>query len=239
MTTAVRVTKRFIDVAGALVGLLLIWPLLPFIAAAIYLQSPGPVLIRQRRVGELLPPEDGQVRFRSFGMLKFRTMRLDAELVSGPVLAAANDPRVLPVGRLLRRSRLDELPQLLNVLRGEMSLVGPRPERTELIGAMAAAIPFFEERMRGMKPGLTGLAQISLGYTGHLVDRHPMAALAHTLANPFKLPEADGALADDLRLKLLYDVSYGAAIERFWTFLRWDLLILLRTPLAMLRGLGR
>jgi lipopolysaccharide/colanic/teichoic acid biosynthesis glycosyltransferase len=237
MTVAVRVTKRCIDVAGAVVGLLLVWPVLPVIAAAIYLQSPGPVLIRQRRAGQLLGGEG--LRFRSFGMLKFRTMRLDAERVSGPVLAAADDPRVLPVGRLLRRSRLDELPQLINVLRGEMSLVGPRPERTELIGQMAAAIPFFEERMRGMKPGLTGLAQISLGYTGQLVDHNPLARLAHTLANPFKLAEADGALADDLRLKLLYDVSYGALIERFWTFLRWDLLILLRTPLAMLRGLGR
>src|SRR4051794_9728931 len=161
MTVAVRVTKRCIDVAGAVVGLLLVWPVLPVIAVAIYLQSPGPVLIRQRRAGQLLGGEG--LRFRSFGMLKFRTMRLDAERVSGPVLAAADDPRVLPVGRLLRRSRLDERPQLINVLRGEMSLVGPRPERTELIGQMAAAIPFFEERMRGMKPGLTGLAQISLG----------------------------------------------------------------------------
>jgi lipopolysaccharide/colanic/teichoic acid biosynthesis glycosyltransferase len=237
---AVTATKRCMDVIGALVGLALMAPLLPLIALGIYLQSPGPVLLRQRRAGPLLPPLPGQrLRFASFEMLKFRTMRLDAEKLSGPVLAAANDPRVFPLGRLLRRSRLDELPQLVNVLRGEMSLVGPRPERSELIGPMAAAIPLFEERMRGMKPGLTGLAQISLGYTGHIVRRNPLGPLARSWANPFGVPEAEGALADDLRLKLLYDVSYGAAIERFWTFLRWDLSILVRTPLAMLRGLGR
>jgi lipopolysaccharide/colanic/teichoic acid biosynthesis glycosyltransferase len=237
---SVAFTKRCMDLFGALLGLLLAAPLFPLIALAIYVQSPGPVFLRQRRAGPLLPPLPGErLRFASFHMLKFRTMRLDAESVSGPVLAAANDPRVFPIGRLLRRSRLDELPQLVNVLRGEMSLVGPRPERTELIGPMAAAIPLFEERMRGMKPGLTGLAQISLGYTGSLVRRNPLGPLALTWANPYRMPEAEGALADDLRLKLLYDVSYGAAIERFWTFLRWDLLIILKTPFAMLRGLGR
>ena len=97
-------------------------------------------------------------------MLKFRSMRTDAEKLSGPVLATENDPRVTRVGRLLRKTRLDELPQFINVLRGDMSIVGPRPERPELAEQLAMAIPYFEERMRDVKPGITGLAQIFSGY---------------------------------------------------------------------------
>jgi lipopolysaccharide/colanic/teichoic acid biosynthesis glycosyltransferase len=246
MSTAVKITKRLIDIFGAFVGLALTAPLFPVIAAAIYWQSPGPVFLRQRRAGRLLTPGPGEppvgpgrFRFAEFCMLKFRTMRLDAEKLSGPVLASADDPRVLPIGRLLRKSRLDELPQLLNVLRGDMSLVGPRPERPELINSMTAAIPLFEERMRDMKPGLTGLAQVSLGYTGRLLDGSKLAPLVKEWSNPFQVPEASGALADDLRLKLLYDVAYAAATERFFSFFRWEITILVRTPFAMLRGLGR
>jgi lipopolysaccharide/colanic/teichoic acid biosynthesis glycosyltransferase len=223
------------------VVLVLVLPLFPLIAAVIYLQSPGPVLIRQRRAGPLLAGGGaaGGPRFAEFSMLKFRTMCLDAEKMTGPVLASRDDPRVLPVGRFLRRSRLDELPQLVNVLFGQMSLVGPRPERPELMAVMAAAIPLFEERMRGLRPGLTGMAQISLGYTGRLPSRHALRPFAEAWSNPYGLTGAEGALADDLRLKLLYDVAYGATLERFWTFLRSELLILLKTPLVMLRGVGQ
>ena len=109
----------------------------------------------QRRAGMLkaVTECEGQRTpvFVEFGMRKFRTMRVDAERLTGPVLAQENDPRITRVGRVLRKTRLDELPQFWNVLRGEMSIVGPRPERPELLVNLALAIPFFEERMRDIR----------------------------------------------------------------------------------------
>ena len=138
-------------------------------------------------------------------------MRVDAEKLTGAILAQENDPRITRVGRFLRKTRLDELPQFWNVLKGEMSLVGPRPERPELLVNLALAIPFFEERMRDIKPGITGLAQISLGYTGRAPEHSEVAAFEATLTNPFGLEEAEGAEADDMRMKLLFDLAYSAA----------------------------
>ena len=117
-------------------------------------------------------------------MLKFRTMRPDAEKTTGAVLAQQDDPRITRVGRVLRRTRIDELPQFWNVLRGDMSLVGPRPERPELLNNLALAIPFFEERMRNVKPGITGLAQIILGYSGAAPDGSPITAFKAAADQP-------------------------------------------------------
>lgn len=166
-------------------------------------------------------------------------MRVDAETGRGAVLAEENDPRVTRMGRFLRRTRLDEVPQLWNVLKGEMSLVGPRPERPELLENLTLAIPFFEERMRDCKPGITGLAQISLTYTGRAPKGSRVAAIESTLTNPFGFDEARGALADDMRTKLLFDLAYVASLEHFSTFITTELGIIARTPLVMLRGLGR
>ena len=160
MIPSVRIVKRAFDIAGAIVGLVITAPLIPFIALSIKLTSSGPVFYRQRRAGELRAHLDSGLEFDEFNMLKFRTMRADAEKATGAVLASVNDDRVTSVGRYLRKSRLDELPQLLNVLLGQMSIVGPRPERPELLRNLARAIPFFEERLRGVRPGITGLAQI-------------------------------------------------------------------------------
>jgi lipopolysaccharide/colanic/teichoic acid biosynthesis glycosyltransferase len=237
---SVRVTKQAIDVFFAGAGLLLLSPLLAVIALAIYVDSPGPVLYRQLRASMLVGRgRDGRCRFAPFWMLKFRSMRLDAEAKTGAVLAGENDPRVTRVGRLLRTTRLDELPQLWNVLKGEMSLVGPRPERPELLENLTLAIPFFEERMRGCKPGITGLAQVSLTYTGRAPAGSRLASLESMLGNPYGFSEARGALADDMRTKLLFDLGYVAALEHFTTFIRTELWIILRTPYVMLRGLGR
>jgi lipopolysaccharide/colanic/teichoic acid biosynthesis glycosyltransferase len=237
--TSVRVVKRGIDIAFALVGLLLLGLVLPLIALAIYLDSPGPLFYRQRRASLLETCRNGRCRFAVFDMLKFRTMRTDAEVRTGAVLAQENDPRVTRVGRFLRRTRLDELPQFWNVLTGDMSLVGPRPERPELLENLTLAIPFFEERMRGCKPGITGLAQISLTYSGGAPAGSRLRALEDSLVNPFGFDEARGALADDMRTKLLFDLGYVAGMERFWTYLLTELSIIVKTPLVMLKGVGR
>lgn len=241
-TVCVRVAKRLLDVVAAGTGLLLTAPLFPMIAAAIKADSRGPVFIKQMRAGALLPGSDdnpSEMRFSVFPMYKFRSMRTDAEQLCGPVISSQGDPRVTRLGRVLRRTRLDELPQLWNVLRGDMSLVGPRPERPELLHNFVLAIPFFEERLRHTKPGLTGLAQVSLGYTGSIPDWSELAKFRDTLGNPYKLDGAEGALADDMRAKLLLDLAYAAAFEDLGTFLRMELGIIARTPLAMVRGLGR
>lgn len=243
MRLSVRIAKRAIDICGSLVGLAATAPVMPVIAAAIYLDDRGPVFYKQRRAGTLrsVSVESGtkQLHFNEFYMHKFRTMRTDAEKHTGAVLASAGDPRVTRVGRFLRKTRLDELPQLFEVLRGTMSLVGPRPERPELLQDLSFAIPFFEERMRDMKPGITGLAQISLGYQGDIPAGSEIESFASVLQNPFGLEEAKGSIADDMRIKLLYDLAYAAATEKLSSYLAMELKILLKTPLVMLRGAGR
>ncbi len=241
MTPGVRFAKRAVDVMGSIVGLSIVAPLFPFIAAAIYLDSPGPVIYRQKRAGSLIGPDGafGRFRFHEFEMLKFRTMRLNAEKSTGAIIAQEGDPRVTRVGRFLRKTRLDELPQFLNVLRGEMSIVGPRPERPELLENLALAIPFFEERMRNVKPGITGLAQVSLGYSGKAPDGSSINEFKEQLTNPFKLEGADDAEADDMRMKMLFDLAYTANLEDLAAYVAMEAKIIVQTPLVMLRGIGR
>lgn len=240
MTPGVRLLKRLIDVAGSAAGIAVTWPLAIPIAVAIRLDSPGPVFFKQRRSGPLLDDDaaDNGHKWTSFEIYKFRTMRVDAEKGTGAVLATKGDPRVTKVGSFLRKTRLDELPQFINVLRGDMSLVGPRPERPELLEALAQAIPYFEERTRGVKPGLTGLAQISLGYSGNADPNSDAGKVFASLANPFGIEEAEGAVADDMRNKLMFDLAYAASLEDFWSYLRMELHILAKTPLIMVLSSG-
>jgi exopolysaccharide biosynthesis polyprenyl glycosylphosphotransferase len=146
--------KRFIDIAGALVLLVLLSPVLLLAAIAVVVSSGAPVFFAQERSGRDLKP---------FNVLKFRTMVRDAEKLTGPVLATEDDPRVTRVGRFLRRFRIDELPQLANILLGEMSFVGPRPERPFFVEQFIAEIPGYRERFR-VKPGVTGMAQVNGSY---------------------------------------------------------------------------
>lgn len=144
------------DVVGALLLLAVFSPLMLIIATAVKLTSRGPVIFVQRRL-----TCGGQV----FSMYKFRTMHVNAERHTGPVWASKDDPRVTRMGRFLRRYRLDELPQLWNVVRGDMSLIGPRPERPELALRLERELPGFSRRLE-VKGGITGLAQVSAGYAG-------------------------------------------------------------------------
>jgi sugar transferase (PEP-CTERM system associated) len=151
--------KRSLDMMFAAVGLMLTAPVLAVVAIAIKIFSPGPVFYHQRRVGK-----DGQV----FVIHKFRSMRTDAEERTGAVWSAQGDPRVTPIGRFLRRSRIDEIPQLWNVLKGDMSIVGPRPERPEFVSDLTQQIPFYGQR-HVVRPGVTGWAQVRHNY-GSSVD---------------------------------------------------------------------
>lgn len=163
--------KRVTDVTAALVGLAALAFVLPWVALANRLGSPGPLFYRQMRIGR-----GGQ----QFAIYKLRSMVPDAEAGTGAVWAAAGDHRVTPVGRWLRRTRLDELPQVLNVLRGEMSIIGPRPERPEFVAQLAQEIPFYRAR-HGLRPGVTGWAQVQYAY---------------------------GRSVEDARIKLEYDLYY-------------------------------
>jgi exopolysaccharide biosynthesis polyprenyl glycosylphosphotransferase len=145
--------KRWFDVAVASIMFLICLPVLALAMICIYIDSPGPVFYKQERVG---------YKGKLFKVVKLRSMRLDAEK-DGPRWAQKHDPRVTRVGAFLRSTRIDELPQLLNVIRGEMSLIGPRPERPMFVEQFNREIPGFQNRLL-MKPGLTGWAQVNGGY---------------------------------------------------------------------------
>ena len=146
--------KRAFDMVVAALLLVVTTPVMALVAAALAVTAGRPVVFRQTRVGK-----DGSL----FTMYKFRTMEREAERTTGPVLAIENDPRVTPFGRVLRATRLDELPQLWNVVRGDMSFVGPRPERPEFVEQFEAEIQGYRERFK-VRPGLTGYAQVNGEY---------------------------------------------------------------------------
>jgi len=171
-------SSRILDIVGSLVLLAVASPVLVACAVAVVVTDGFPIFYRQRRVGR---------GGRPFDVVKFRSMRRDAESLSGPVWATEEDPRVTKVGRFLRRYRLDELPQLWNVLVGQMALVGPRPERPHFCDVLREQVPLFELRTI-VRPGLTGWAQVRLAY---------------------------GASADDARAKLEYDLFYVTR-RSFW-----------------------
>lgn len=207
MDRATRITKRSVDITAAIIGLTLTAPLLPLLALAIKAESRGPILFRQMRVGRML--ED---RTELFQMIKFRSMRQDAEARSGAVWASKRDPRITRVGNFLRKTRLDEIPQFINVLRGEMSLIGPRPERPEFYNRLEKAIPLYSGRTFGLRPGITGLAQVSQGYDEDI---------------------------EDVRSKVMYDHAYAAQTFRFSDWLRSDLRIVGQTLSVMALGRGQ
>jgi len=169
-TRLYRRLRRVFDVVSSLIGIALSFPIMVLTAVAIRIESPGPVVYTQERVG---------LGGRKFIIFKLRSMQSNAE-AQGPVWACENDPRVTRVGRIIRRLHIDETPQFFNILRGEMSLIGPRPERPEFVERLEERIPYYSERHL-VKPGLTGWAQVSYPY---------------------------GASFEDAREKLQYDLYY-------------------------------
>ncbi len=216
--------KRAIDMGGAVVGLLISFPFWLIIAIAIKIDSKGPILYKQERVGRnrrrqerravLLPGQErrsGPERRnqaghgRKFWILKFRSMYIDAESATGPVWAQKNDPRITRVGRILRMLRLDELPQFWNVLVGDMSIVGPRPERPYFVNEFGTRIENYTSRFI-VKPGITGLAQVEHKYDESL---------------------------EDVSKKVIYDLRY----IRNWTIFQ-DFKIIFKTVVVVLTARG-
>ena len=154
-----QIVRRLISITVSFIGLAICLPFIPFIILAVRLSSPGPIFFRQTRVG---------LRGRLFSVLKFRTMRQDAE-TQGAVWATKNDLRVTSLGKFMRTTRLDEIPQLWNVLRGDMAFVGPRPERPEFVQWLTSEIPFYDLR-HIIRPGITGWAQVRYQYGASLEE---------------------------------------------------------------------
>ena len=204
---SVLIAKRALDILAALLGLTIGLCLLPILALMIKLDSKGPIFFSQLRVGQVTPDTS-----KMFSMYKFRTMRTDAEEATGAVLATKNDPRITRIGRFLRLTRLDEIPQLYNVLKGDMSLIGPRPERPDFYKKLEDAIPFFTERTWGLKPGITGLAQVNQGYDECI---------------------------EDVRNKVSYDHAYALSLSSFFSWIRADINIVFKTLVVMVCGRGQ
>ena len=200
----IKIIKRSLDITGALFALSLVWPVCLIAALAIKLTSKGPIIFKQLRVGE---SSDDFVEL--FYVYKFRSMVVDAESRSGAVWASKDDPRITAVGRFMRKTRIDELPQLINVLKGEMSLIGPRPERPVFYGKLEKDIPYFCQRTYGVKPGISGLAQVMNGYDETIDDARSKIGWDYAYSLSMSSPRAWAKLEFSIVLKTLQVVFTG------------------------------
>jgi len=204
---SVAFSKRYFDIICASLALIALFPFFPLLALLVKLDSPGPIIFKQLRIGRALDD-----RIELFWMYKLRSMQQDAEKKSGPVWASKNDPRVTRIGKFLRKTRLDELPQLINILKGDMSLIGPRPERPGMYPELENAIPYFTERTYGIRPGITGMAQVLQGYTDSI---------------------------EEARDKVAFDHAYALTLKDITSWLKMDLHILWKTVSVVVFGRGQ
>ena len=202
----VKYGKRCFDLVFSICALILLAPVFVLLAIAIKLDSNGPVFYLQTRLGKSLKEQN-----KLFKIIKFRSMGTDAEKAGKALLACKSDPRITKVGRFLRKTRLDEIPQFINIIRGEMSLIGPRPERPELTGEIENKMPFFTERTYQVLPGITGLAQINQSYLDSV---------------------------NDIDQKLAFDHAYSLAISSPVSWLKTDITILVKTVITVVKCNG-
>jgi len=203
---SVRIAKRTLDIVGGTVAIVVALPLIPLIAVAIVVESPGPVFYRQTRI-----TKDAAGRVHHFLIWKFRTMQVDAEADGTAVWATEEDPRVTTVGAFLRKARLDEIPQLFQVVGGGMTLVGPRPERPSISDHLSSHLPGYDDRLVVCKPGITGWAQIHTGYDTSV---------------------------ESVREKLLYDFAYNAHLYGLRSYLAMEMRVIAQTVSVMIYGRG-
>lgn len=225
MARSVAMVKRLFDIVLSFSILFLGFPVILLIAFLIKLDSKGPVLYTQQRVGRhknAKTPTEEHV----FSIYKFRSMVVNAEQSTGAILQQLNDPRITRIGRLLRRTRLDELPNLINVLKGDMSIIGPRADRLELLKPMTQYLPLLLDRTKWVRPGITGLAQVKLRYDGGLDGSED---LIHCL------PESDATIPENItsKYKSYYDFAYVFAMDSFMSYIKMELYILVQTPITM------
>jgi lipopolysaccharide/colanic/teichoic acid biosynthesis glycosyltransferase/glycosyltransferase involved in cell wall biosynthesis len=203
----VKFVKRLMDVVGSLFLLIVLSPVMLISAVIIKLTSKGPVIFKQLRVGEY-----NEEFVSLFYVFKFRSMVCNAEKLTGAVWATKNDPRITAFGRIMRKTRIDELPQLINVLLGQMSLIGPRPERPDFYLKLEREVPYFTQRTYGLKPGISGLAQVMNGYDEDI---------------------------EGIRRKIAWDYAYALSMSNFkaWMSMEWS--VMLKTIMVVVTGKGQ
>lgn len=227
MIRSVAITKRMMDIIISLIVISVMFIPVIMICIAISIESNGFPIYVQRRMKKHQKTswnDTGEVcRCNSFNIFKLRTMRKDAE-TGIAVNAVEDDPRITRIGKFLRKTRLDELPNFINVLLGDMSIVGPRADRYEIQKQVQSEFPLIFDRTAGIKPGITGWAQVELKSNGTLNDKNILDFIANGDYNSDTM---------SFRFKLYYDSAYAIAMTDFFSFLRTDLLIMLKTPIIM------
>lgn len=216
MPVSVRITKRVFDIVMSLFVIVALFPIWAVIGFLIWKEDHGSIFYKQRRVG---------LHSKEFILFKFRTMIMDAESKTGVGLTKVGDARITKVGDFLRKTRLDEIPNFINVLLGDMSVVGPRAERREIYQKLEADFPMVWKRTQFIKPGITGFAQIELNSDGSIDE----ASRVHP-----HLPEGDvGKPEDIVRYKMYYDFAYAIKLLSFRNFVKADAIAILKTPYIM------